>query len=55
MSGKTARDGFFGELLYFLKRNWLWWVIPIALVLLAVLALVIAGSGTDSGFEYPIF
>ena len=53
----TQQDekGFLAELLYFARTYWLWWVIPIGLVILATLVLVVANSGGESGFDYHLF
>jgi nitrogen fixation-related uncharacterized protein len=38
----------------FLKEYWLWIVVPIALVLIALAALLWFGAGSDSEFIYTI-
>jgi len=47
--------GFLAELLYFARTYWLWWAIPIGLVVIAALVLVVLNSGGESGFEYNLF
>ena len=47
--------GFFAELFTFARENWMWWALPIALVLLLLLFAVLAGSGEEGGFVYPLF
>jgi len=38
-----------------MKRNFLWWLIPIAIVLAILAALLIFGSESVSPFLYTIF
>jgi hypothetical protein len=52
----VARMGVLGELMMFLWKRKLYWLIPMiaALILLAVL-IVLASSGPLSSFMYPVF
>jgi len=52
----VRRLGVVGELLAFLWRERLWWMIPILLALLAVAALVLLGSSPAvAPFVYVLF
>lgn len=45
-----------GEFAGFLWRRKLWWVIPLATVLLAFGVVIVAGGSTDAGpFVYTLF
>lgn len=39
----------------FLRRNWLWILLPIALVAAGLAALLLVDGGSGSGFIYPLF
>lgn len=49
------RQGFFGELLYFLKTSKRWWLTPIILAILLLGALVIFGGSGAAPFIYTLF
>ena len=52
----VARMGVLGELLQFLWRRKLYWLIPLIVTLALVAVLIIAGgSGALSVFLYPIY
>ena len=47
--------GFFAELLLFARYYWLWWVLPIVVMMLGILLIALAGSGSEGGFTYDLF
>ncbi len=52
----TSRMGVLGELMGFLWKRKLYWLIPMMLTLILFAALiVIAGSGPVGSFIYPLF
>ena len=52
----VSRLGIFGELLAFLWRRKLWWIMPMALILIAfAILLVVAQSSPLGAFIYTIF
>lgn len=56
MRGLLARLGIAGELLFFLWKRKLWWLIPFMVVMLLFSALIIVGQVTGLGpFIYPLF
>mgnify|MGYP001544290426 CR=1 FL=1 len=54
---RDAEKGLFRELLGFLWQNKLWWLIPILLVLILLVALMLfaAHSGAAAPLVYPLF
>jgi hypothetical protein len=54
---RAAEKGLFRELLGFLWQNKLWWLIPILLVLILLVALMLfaAHSGAAAPLVYPLF
>ncbi len=56
MKGGLIRLNTAGELLVFLWRNKLWWMIPVVSVILLLGLLIGLGSATGLGpFAYPFF
>jgi len=51
----SREPGFLGEFLTFVRDYWLWWVVPIGLVLLLIVLVALLGSGSEGGFDYAIF
>jgi Family of unknown function (DUF5989) len=47
--------GFLGELLYMIKRDKQWWLVPILLMLLVLSALVFLGGTAAAPFIYTLF
>jgi hypothetical protein len=47
--------GFFGELLYMIRRDKQWWLVPILLTLLVLAALVFLGGTAAAPFIYTLF
>ncbi len=51
----AKREGFFKELIAFLRANKKWWIIPIVVVMLLLGALVIVGGTGAAPFIYTLF
>jgi hypothetical protein len=47
--------GFFSELIYMLRQNKQWWLVPILVTLLVVGALVFLGGTAAAPFIYSLF
>jgi hypothetical protein len=47
--------GFLGELLYMIKRDKQWWLVPILLTLVLLSALVFLGGTAAAPFIYTLF
>ena len=47
--------GFLGELLYMIRRDKQWWLVPILVLLLVLSALVFLGGTAAAPFVYPLF
>jgi hypothetical protein len=50
-----GRSSFFGEYLYLLKQNKKWWMLPLAVLLLAFGALMVLSSTGAAPFIYTLF
>ena len=51
----SSGQGFFGELIYFLKTSKRWWLTPIILAILLLGLLVIFGGSGAAPFIYTLF
>lgn len=51
----AASPGTFAQLVYFLKHNKKWWLLPIVAILLLVALLVILSGTALAPFIYPLF
>jgi hypothetical protein len=52
---RKASTSLFGELRAFLRENKKWWLIPIAVALFLVAALVLLGGTAAAPFIYTLF
>ena len=51
----AKRTGIVREFLLFLKQNKAWWLAPIVIVLLLLIALITLGSTSVAPFIYTLF
>lgn len=42
---EAPQQGIIAEFFSFLRHNWIWWLTPIVLVLLAMIALILSSEG----------
>lgn len=52
---QQGRSSFIGEYLYFLKHNKKWWMLPLAVVLLAFGVLMVLSATGAAPFIYTLF
>jgi len=53
--GRLERTSFMSDLLYLVKRNRTWWMVPLVLLLLGVGALMVLATTGIAPFIYTLF